>query len=323
MFQAVMDVNVLKYKYKIHFKPHYIHDQLFEDVVLLSRDGKEFNLNVCIFASLSKLCRQLAEGVSKGNIRVHTELSYLELYKVVTFAKTGCLRGYQSREELEPRTLANFKDFGVDLFHLRFTEKFVEHKKTNDLCTSDIEGGGQLEEELLDIEVKPFDIIANHIEFEEDIKNVLPIHGNLEIEENHYDDVIEDSFVPGDDNYCDDGDMTEEEKPLVRTVPKRMCQKRKSADDDEWLPDSEEDKPLRKKAKKKAAVKKKATKNEVDKVTPNLARLFYFPQDESLRKKNMNFQCHLCVKGFKKSWHFKQHVLRHGAKTENDRCRNF
>ena len=124
-----MDVNVLKYKYKIHFKPHYIHNQLFEDVVLLSRDGKEFNLNVCIFASLSKLCRQLAEGVSRGSIRVHTELSYLELYKVVTFAKTGCLRGYQSREELEPRTLANFKDFGVNLFHLRFTGKFVEHKK--------------------------------------------------------------------------------------------------------------------------------------------------------------------------------------------------
>ena len=66
MFQAIMNVNVLKYKYKIHFKPHYIHDQLFEDVVLLSRDGKEFNLNVCIFASLSKLCRQLAEGCQKA-----------------------------------------------------------------------------------------------------------------------------------------------------------------------------------------------------------------------------------------------------------------
>ena len=144
-----MDVNVLKYKYKIHFKPHYIHDQSFEDVILLSRDGKVFNLNVCIFASLSKLCRELAESVSKGSIRVQTELSYLELYKVVTFAKTGCLRGYQSRDELDPHTLDNFKDFGIDLFHMRFIERFVEHKKTNDLwTTSGLKIGGVVYNEM-------------------------------------------------------------------------------------------------------------------------------------------------------------------------------
>merc|ERR1712226_740985 len=100
---------------------------------------------------------------------------------------------------------------------------------------------------------------------------------------NKSDDNIEDIINNSMECYVvlnDIGVESSEVDISVKTVPK--LGKRKNRSDDEWVPDSDEEKPLRKKAKK---VKKpeKPSKNDSQLPNPKTRQLFYFPQDEKLR----------------------------------------
>jgi len=318
---------VLKYKYKLNFKPHFIEPEAqkgYEDVTLLALDGNnKYTLNVCVFASLSRMCREMVDEavMAESELRIHTELSHLELYKIINFAKTGKLYGYQTKDEVvqDQNMISIFKDFGVDLSRLEFTDKSVRIKWATKWVEPKKPAAALKEEALEEIVVK------GELDFlEDDVKPVMTME----------DDNI-DTFDEPDLGCIGDYDEDYDEKPPVLPIPGMDCfvalndigveedrvnlrpKKRKNGSDDEWLPDSDEDLPLQKKAKKK--VVKPEPKPKSDNASGAATKMFYFPQDEDLRKKHMPFQCHLCVRGFKKNWTLKQHILRHGAKSEKDR----
>merc|ERR1712029_58021 len=100
-------------------------------------------------------------------------------------------------------------------------------------------------------------------------------------------------------------------------VAKKVAKKRKAKpDSDDWL--AGEEKPLEKPKKKRGRPSTKTKKENIGGTLGPDHRLFYFPQDKSLRKPEKRFQCTLCVRGFQDKRTFDQHPRRHGAKSERD-----
>ena len=81
------------------FKPNYIDSEGIavqgghKNVVLISKEKKQFYLNDLLFASLSPVCCSILSGNAddEGHYHIKTELTNLDLYKVCTFAKLSFL----------------------------------------------------------------------------------------------------------------------------------------------------------------------------------------------------------------------------------------
>jgi len=95
--------------------------------------------------------------------------------------------------------------------------------------------------------------------------------------------------------------------------------KRKAAEDEDYVPKEEEiAEEMKEESKKDAQDKKEETENK-PLTKKQIDRLFYFPQDEALRKPNKRWQCDQCVQGFVKLRYLQQHQKRHTAKSTEDR----
>jgi len=114
-----------------NFQPHFTRPDAavgYEDVRLMSAEGTVFEVNSSTLASHSQTCLQMLRGSQKGILlessmvqekyHITTELSAIDLEKIVIFVKTGVLAGYRRVAELDRDTLDNFASFGIDLSEL-------------------------------------------------------------------------------------------------------------------------------------------------------------------------------------------------------------
>jgi len=295
---ATDEVNLLKGV--IRFKPGYLEPHAskgFEDVVLVSREGDRYPINACIFASLSHVTRRIIRDVIDDDVTVLTDLSRHQLYKIHVFATTGAIHGYQGVDELlcDQALISTFSAFGVDLFRLRFGyEEGVPWWKGMVL---------QTKPEPLDEEVKE----------EEDIKATS------------CDDTTDYYLMPelGVDWAAEDDDFVAKNKP-PKKPSKRKAKRPLEA---EWDEEGAK-KPSKRKVSKMPSTAGPEKGEEghgrwgrTGNRVPGMSlrdSLFHFPQDEGLRDSSYEYQCTLCVRGFAVPRMFKQHVRRHGARSEDD-----
>jgi len=300
----------------------YIEDaDPFQDVRLVSVEGRCLYVNTCILASLSPLCRQMVQQVYEDpffageDFRMATEFPFEMLKKLVHFAKYGSIvlpedSGVAPKDVIlqDKELLDCFWSFGVRLDKLELTPGFEPVREP-------------LRERPIDDDIKPSDVVLSRMKVKNEPRDYIEIPGAQDPANFYFDATEDDNGMPrpkvemGADvgivgQY---GPHFEPGQPIPQP-PKPAAPKRKKKSDangsskkkKKGAKDAEEE------AKKTAAGHKigRPLKSNVTPGSPE-DHLFYFPMDESLRDKSLPFQCDLCCRGFDKAVDKRQHIRRH------------
>ena len=306
-------LQMLRYTGHIRFKPHFLEAEAlvgYEDIKLISTNKSVFNMNPLIFASISNLCYRILEESESdnGSFVIHTELSDLELYKICKFGTTGKIYCYKSVDELleDGLTVRLFQSMGVNLCDLRFTAE-DKLKENNSISYGSYNRPYAIQE-------TPVKRNCSEIPSQKPkspLEDEQTPHCEME-EAMDCSDEVEDTEIKLEET-CDESIKTSLELLELKSV-------------------NEEDKPLTRKRKSVEIKRTSGTRAKKIPLTPGTEqfkqkrpgrplgyKLFWFPQDESLRDLKKSLQCSLCVRGFDDQATLKQHIRRHSAKSENDR----
>jgi len=296
-----------------------------ENVSLISLDGYQVKINACVFASVNPWCYEILKNApsEQDDIYLITEWPITDLVKFKSLATTGCVDGWKTNDGFQayPDLTFGHGSFGL----VNQSDNFSEVKSVR----------------ITDIKVEPVakyhEMVAWEIHLEQNIKKE-----NVEEKSD-----VENSFQDGK------VELVKLEEPLGDDIVVHNDLDAYQKDDHDWIEPTESNTKVKtkggkvkksKKIKESNRIKYKSEKScalctelvtfktveerrehlrEVHNRCSNKRKqgtgLFHFPTDERLRDNTRQYQCDKCVRSFTQKCDLKQHILRHSAKSPEDK----